>query len=114
MRVKVIKKHPSEWEFLEFPTFEKGTKVTMAKEEDLQFFDWYACNIAGHETFVPTSFVCDGALTRAYNPTELVQEVGDVLEVQEIVNAWLIATNEQGTTGWIPAEVVVSAGGYNL
>jgi len=108
MKVKVIKKHPSEWQFQQFPSFEKGTKVTMAKEKNTDFLDWYACDIAGHETFVPKSFVCDGVLSREYNPTELVQEAGDILEVQEIVNAWLIATNEKGITGWIPAEVVVS------
>jgi hypothetical protein len=28
----------------------------------------------------------------------LVAEVGDVLDVQEIVNAWLIAINENGVT----------------
>jgi len=108
MKVKVVKKHPCEWEFQQFPTFEKGTKVTMAKEEDTDFLHWYACDIAGCQTFVPETFVCDGKLTRDYNPTELVQDVGDTLEVQEIVNAWLIATNEKGITGWIPAEVVVS------
>jgi len=107
MKVKVIKKHPSEWQFQQFPTFEKGTKVAMA-EEDTHFLQWYACDIAGHETFVPISFVCDGVLTRDYNPTELIQEVGDILEVQEIVNAWLLATNEKSVTGWIPAEIVVS------
>jgi hypothetical protein len=30
------------------------------------------------------------------------------LEVREIAYAWFIATNEEGTTGWIPAEVTVS------
>jgi hypothetical protein len=47
-------------------------------------------------------------LARDYNPTELIQEVSDILEVQEIVNAWLIATNADGVTGWIAAEAVVS------
>lgn len=40
--------------------------------------------------------------------TELVQSAGDILTVNEIVNAWLFATNERGETGWIPAEAVVS------
>ena len=104
MKVKVVKNHFGEGQF---PTFEKGTKVTLAKE-CTHFLHWYACDIAGNETFVPNCFVCDGVLTRDYNPTELVQETGDVLEVIEIIYAWLIASNEQGVTGWIPAEVVVS------
>jgi hypothetical protein len=57
---------------------------------------------------VPESFIAEGLLVREYNPTELVQSVGDLLAVNEIVNAWLIATNESGQTGWIPAEAVES------
>ena len=113
MKVKVIKKYPSDWDFVQFPTFSKGTKVVMEKEEDTDFSGWHACEIDGHQTFVPQLFVCDGKLTREYNPTELVQEAGDVLEVQEIVHAWLIATNEKGTTGWITAENVVSVKNLN-
>ena len=105
MKVKVIKKHDGDGAF---PTFEKGTAVTMAAEEAPHFLGWYACDIAGHETYVPESFVCDGVLTRDYNPTELIQAADDVVEVREIVNAWLLATNSDGVTGWIPAEAVVS------
>ena len=108
MRVRVIKKHPCQWEFQQFPSFEKGAAVRITQEEETGFLGWYACVINGHETYVPESFVCDGVLVREYNPTELVQEAGDLLEVLEIVNAWLIAKNENGTVGWIPAEVVVS------
>ncbi|MCL2828318.1 MAG: hypothetical protein FWD99_06220 [Oscillospiraceae bacterium] len=105
MRVQVIQNHPGEGQF---PTFETGTAVTLAKEGCTHFLHWYACEVAGHQTYVPEHFVRDGTLTRDYNPTELVQTAGDILEVQEIVYAWLLATNEQGVTGWIPAEVVVS------
>ena len=107
MKVKVIR--ASRWEHPgEFPTFEKRTPVTLAKEEDAEFLGWYACNIAGYEPYVPKDFVSDGVLKRDYNPTELIQELGDVLEVQEIVYSWLFATNDKGVTGWIPAERVMS------
>ena len=105
MKVKVIQEHPGEGEF---PTFEKGTAVAMAQDEDTHFLHWYACDIAGYQTYVPGIFVRDGRLTRDYNPTELIQEAGDILEVWEIIHAWLLATNEQGITGWIPAEAVVA------
>jgi hypothetical protein len=109
MRVKVIRKHPSEWEIREFPTFAKGTEITAMSEQcDSHFLHWHECVIDGYETFVPQSFVCDGKLNRDYNPTELPVEVGDVLEVREIVNAWLIVENAEGVVGWIPAENVVS------
>ena len=113
MKVKVIQPHHNKWEITKFPTFAKGTVVLMNKKEDDEFPGWHPCEIDGHQTFVPQLFVCDGKLTREYNPTELVQEAGDVLEVQEIVHAWLIATNEKGTTGWITAENVVSVKNLN-
>jgi len=105
MKAKVIKNHPGEGQF---PTFTKGTKVILDKDEDTDFSGWYACDIEGHKTYVPKIFVSDGVLTKDYNPTELVQEVGDIIEVREIVHAWLIATNEKGVKGWIPAAAVVS------
>jgi len=109
MKVKVMQNYPHKWEFQgEFPTFAKGTPVKLAEAEDMDFAGWYVCEIAGHAPFIPKIFVQDGKLTRDYNPTELIQEAGDILEVQEIVYAWLLATNDKGVTGWIPAEVVVS------
>ena len=78
-------------------------------EEDIHFLHWYPCVIEGHETYVPGCFVFDGKLNRDYNPTELAAEAGDILQVQEIVYAWLLATNTEGVTGWLPAEAVISA-----
>jgi len=109
MKVRVMQDYPSKWAFQgNFPTFEKGTPVILAAEEDGDFTGWYACEIAGHKPYVPITFVRDGALTRDYNPTELIQKAGDVLDVLEIVYAWLLVTNDKGITGWIPAEAVVS------
>jgi hypothetical protein len=107
MKVKVVARHTGGGTF---PAFAKGTMVTMVtmSAEDTHFLHWYPCEIEGYETYVPESFVRSGKLIRDYNPTELVAEVGNVLEVREIVYAWLIATNENGVTGWIPAESVVS------
>ena len=80
----------------------------MDKAADAHFLHWYACTIEDVQTYVPELFVEEGCLTRDYNPTELAQEVGDILELHEIVYAWLYATNAEGMTGWIPAEAVVS------
>jgi len=106
MKVKVIAQHSGEGTF---PTFAKGTAVALGNE-CTHFLHWYPCAIDGHETYVPESFVREGKLIRDYNPTELVAEIGDIFEVQEIVYAWLMATNESGTSGWIPAESVLSEG----
>jgi len=107
MKIKVLRK--SRWDFPgEFPCFHVGTNVSMAAEEDDDFIGWFSCQIDGYETFVPKIFVEDGKLIREYNPTELTQQPGDILRVVEIVGAWLLATNENGVTGWIPAECVIS------
>jgi hypothetical protein len=105
MKVKVIAWHLGEGQF---PTFPMGTAVKLTAGQDTHFLHWFPCEIDGHETFVPECFICDGRLVRDYNPTELIQEAGDILTVREIVYAWLIATNDKGVTGWIPAEAVVS------
>ena len=105
MTVRVIQEHLGEGQF---PSFPKGTRVTITGEEDTHFQHWFPCKINGHQTYIPEIFFADGILTRDYNPTELVQSAGDILEVVEIINAWLLATNDKGQTGWIPAEAVVS------
>ena len=111
--MKVTVKYPSRLEHPgEFPNFKKGTPVTIS-EEDTSFLGWHACEIAGYKPYIPKIFVFDGKLTRDYNPTELIQEVGDTLEVREIVYAWLLATNDSGVTGWIPAECVASINSYS-
>ena len=104
MKVKVVKNHFGEGEY---PTFEKGSIVTVG-EECAHFLRWFACDIDGYKTYVPECFVFNGKLTRNYNPTELVQKEGDILEIQEIAYAWLIAKNQEGKIGWIPAENVIS------
>ena len=104
MKVKVIEKHLGEGQF---PTFKKGTQVLM-QEAGSHFLRWHACEIDGHKTYVPDVYVISGTLVQDYNPTELVQNTGDMLEVKKIVYAWLFAINDQGISGWIPAESVLS------
>ncbi|MCL1995754.1 MAG: hypothetical protein FWG63_06075 [Defluviitaleaceae bacterium] len=105
MKVKVIEQHDGEGMF---PTFSKGTKVTVTGEETKGFKHWFPCEIEGYQTYIPESFISEGVLVRDYNPTELIQNVGDILDVQEIANAWIVATNKRGEIGWIPAESVIS------
>jgi hypothetical protein len=104
MKVKIIESHTGEGQF---PNFKKGTAVTL-KEECAGYLHWYACVIEGYQTYVPESFVSGGALARDYNPTELIAQTGDVLDVREIIHSWLVVVNEEGLTGWIPAEKVIS------
>ncbi|MCL2168726.1 MAG: hypothetical protein FWB74_01710 [Defluviitaleaceae bacterium] len=105
MKVKVVVKHDGEGTF---PTFPAGASVDFTGEECSHFLGWRPCAIEGHDTYVPLIYVNDKKLIKDYNPTELVQDVNDVLYVQEIVHAWLVAANENGAKGWIPAESVIS------
>jgi len=105
MKILVLQDHPGEGIF---PTFPAGTPVTLTGPECAEFLHWYPCEINGHATYVPNSFLRDGILTCEYNPTELVQSAGDILTVNAIVNAWLHATNPQGQTGWIPAQICIT------
>ncbi len=84
------------------------------KDEGSHYLHWFACEIDEYQTYVPEVFVCDGTLIRDYNPTELVQNEGDILKVQEIIYSWLIATNADGVTGWIPAESVISLNCFDM
>jgi len=105
MKVKAVRQHLGEGQF---PAFLQGAKVALTGEGCSHFLGWFPCEIKGYNTYIPDTFFADGVLTRDYNPTELVVNVGDILEVREIVYTWLLATDENGIMGWIPAETVVS------
>jgi len=104
MKVRVMKTHLGEGEF---PVFAKGSFIELG-EENSHFPGWLSCEIAGYATYVPDLFVSESTLNCDYNPTELVAEAGEVLEVKGIVYSWLLAVNAKDETGWIPAEAVVS------
>lgn len=107
MKVKVIKNHPGEGTF---PTFAKGTDVKVMDEGCTHYLNWYGCEINGYATYIPDVFVTNKKLNRDYNPTELICQAGDKLEVKEILYAWFIAKNTDGLMGWVPAEICVSLG----
>lgn len=90
-----------------FPVFPAGTVVENIEPNE-EYDHWLSCSINGMNTYVPDVFVKDDRLTREYNPTELVVDKGELVEVEEIVYEWLYAEKADGTRGWIPAEKVVS------
>ena len=104
MKVIVIDKHDGEGSF---PAFSAGETV-----HDLQpcgeYAHWMSCVINGFDTFIPDTFVENAVLTREYNPTELIADKDEILEIEEIVFEWLYGKNDRGIYGWIPAEKVVS------
>jgi len=105
MKVKVIQEHRGEGKF---PEFQKGTNVQIIGSECNHYLNWFPCKIENHKTYIPSVFIENEALIRNYNPTELICNVGDILEVKEIFHAWFIAEKSCGITGWIPAEKCIS------
>ncbi|TLG71211.1 hypothetical protein [Culicoidibacter larvae] len=105
MIVKTIAAHLGEGSF---PTFASGTAVEMGASCQ-HFLHWSACEIDGYQTYVPDVFVEHGYLNQDYNPTELVAEPDELMEVLQVVHAWLLVRSERsGKVGWMPAENVVS------
>lgn len=104
MKVRVVDRHNGEGAF---PTFGAGEAVGDLQPCD-EYAHWMSCVINGFTTFIPDSFVRDGVLARDYNPTELIADQGEILDIEEIVHGWLYGSNEKGVYGWIPAENVTS------
>jgi hypothetical protein len=100
MRVKLMVDHF--WEG-QFPTFKKGEKVIL-KEKCTHYLYWSACEINGYQTYIPDLFVKDNCLIRDYNPTELILEKDEIIDIIEVLHAWFLAKDKNGLIGWIPAE----------
>ncbi|MGF6148216.1 Uncharacterised protein [Kingella potus] len=87
-----------------FPTFAKGSAV-----ENLapcpQYPNWFACRIAGRDTYVPACFVADGRLLCDYNPTELRVSKGDKVMLAAVCYQWALV-GKDGETGWLPFEIL--------
>lgn len=91
-----------------FPTFSKGTKVTI-NESCEEFVDWYLCEIEGYTTYISKYLFKNNELIIDYNPTELDIAENEKLEVISIYGAWLYAKAIKNQCyGWIPAEKVRS------
>jgi len=104
MKLRVVDNHEGEGKF---PLFAKGTAVgdlVPCKNTP----HWLSCVINGHNTYIPDTFVVNGALARDYDPTELMLEAGQVVALVEVVFEWLYVEDEEGKRGWLPAEKVVS------
>lgn len=91
-----------------FPLFKKGSLVKSI-ETCRESRHWLSCSINNMQTYIPDSYI-DGQsrLISDYNPTELVAEKGEKVEVLKIVHEWLYVKNQQGHSGWLPAGKVIS------
>lgn len=105
MKVIMIDQHDGEGQF---PTFSMGETVHNLEACE-EYAHWMSCTIRGMETFIPDIFVEDNILIRDYNPTELIVDKNENIEIEEIVYEWLYGRSTKGEQGWIPAEKVISA-----
>lgn len=100
----MIDKHDGEGRF---PTFSAGEAVHNLKPCD-ESVHWVSCTIQGMDTYIPDFFIKDDILTREYNPTELIVNKDETIEVEAIAYEWLYAKSANGIYGWVPAEKVIS------
>ena len=104
----------------EFPLFKKGS-IIGGSEGNPDFPNyaeeiwgsrseprWVACELDGHDVFVPDIYIVDGVLNRDYNPTELMIEEGQKVTLLKIVFEWLYVKDENCNEGWLPVNKVVS------
>lgn len=104
MKAVIVDRHDGEGQF---PTFAAGETVHNLKPCD-ESTHWMSCTIKGMDTYIPDVFVKDSLLVREYNPTELVADKDEIIEIEEIVYEWLYVRNADNMHGWIPAEKVIS------
>ena len=89
--------------------FHKGEKVTIGKEftDDPDWKDWVWCEGQNNnEAWVPKQYLKveaeQGEFITDYNARELSVEIGDTLNVYEIVNGFGLAEKPSGERGWVP------------
>lgn len=106
MRLIVTKFHRGEGQF---PLFPKGSVVKL-KAECPQYLNWFECEIDGYSTYAPRHFIQQNQLIRDYNPTELVANENDIVELLELHYEWaLVQRNSE--IGWLPCNILVSEKG---
>ncbi len=104
MKVRAVEYHDGEGVF---PLYPKGTPVVNATPCP-ESKHWLGCSIDGRTTYVPDVYVKNGVLAVDYNPTELVVKKGALIEVKKIIYEWVYGTREDGASGFIPSEKLVS------
>ena len=104
MKLLVADNHDGEGKF---PLFRKGTVVknfTPVDEES----HWFSCEIEGHSTYIPDTYVADGVLAQDYDPTEIVVTKGQKVDLIAIVFEWLYVEDENGIAGWLPSSKTIT------
>ncbi len=94
--------------------FLKGEVVQVIKEfsDDPDWVGWLWCEGKyNNAAWIPKQFLQiqpgHTILNRTYDAKELSVEVGDVLNITEIINGFCMATNETGDQGWVPQKNLV-------
>jgi len=94
--------------------FRKGESVKIEKEfnDDPAWRDWIWCIASnGRQAWAPKQFLIinksNGIFLRDYNARELNLEIGELLEISEIVNGFGWSRNTSGEYGWAPLNHLV-------
>jgi len=89
--------------------FNKGESVTIGKEfsDDPDWSGWVWCaGSQDQQAWMPKQFLeistSSGICLKDYDARELNLEIGELLEISEIVNGFGWAKNIRGKWGWAP------------
>ncbi|MDO4699432.1 MAG: SH3 domain-containing protein [Moraxella sp.] len=88
------------------PTFCRGTPIKNIKPCS-SYTHWYACQIAGHDTYMPAHFVRENRLAVDYNPSELAIDKGQIVTLLELHYEWVLAAY-QDKVGWLPCKILIT------
>lgn len=106
MQYRVIKDHNPE--SAEVLSVLQGEVLRFERRKTI-YPGWIWCTDSqGIQAWVPEDFVTiEGShcrLNRDYNSRELPLEIGDTVEIVEIVAAWALGIKRDGQKGWVPIE----------
>jgi hypothetical protein len=85
-----------------------GEELAISERES-EWSGWLWCtNRRGQSRWVPEAYVLRQGkmciVLRDYDATELTVHVGEELIMGQVVSGWIWCTNQEGQSGWVPAE----------
>jgi hypothetical protein len=98
--------------------FQEGEIIEVGEtyEDDPDWVDWvWCCGEHHNDAWVPKQFIYfqngQWVMKRNYNAMELILEIGESVNVLEIVNGFGMAEKSDGSRGWVPMNHLQKIGG---
>ncbi len=111
MRVSVIHQHRSNYP--DPVSFRRGDRL-VAGRRDTEYPGWIRVTAGdGREGWAPEQYLdldeSPALALEDYSARELDTEIGEQLDVLQVLNDWLLVENARGVRGWVPAQTTAPA-----